>query len=265
MIRIDLGKSSFGKSGKQKPPGFFTLELPPALRAQIERLQIKGITVIIVGAAAAIAILFPLFASQYEQALQKEHQDQIRALGQKMSELASQIESYTPFKRELQSYEEQKKLVTDRLAVVRKLLDQRSAPVNTLDAVGQCLPARAWLTSLEIVLDPSPGVKMTGQAYSNEEISDFLDSLTRSVYLANVTLEDVTSKTDDKLELKVFAVSGQPKGKLDVALPQQPIAASQSPTIAAASPSANPVGGGAAPPAQAAPPNRAIANQSVGK
>jgi Tfp pilus assembly protein PilN len=254
VIRIDLGKSD-GASNK-KGGTFLNVELPPALRAKVQQAQVTTTTVVVVGVSLAISCLLPLFSSQYQQAIQKEYDDEMKTMSKRVAELNTQIDTYTPFKRELQSYEDQKKVVSDRLGVVRKLLEQRNAPVNTLDAIAQSLPQRSWLTSIDLALEGAGTTSLVGTAYSNEEISDLLDNLSRSIYLDRVSLEDVTLKGDARNELKGFSITASPKARVEASSLYSGAAKVPTTPAAPGTPATPPAGDAAAntpPPAQKAP------------
>jgi Tfp pilus assembly protein PilN len=211
MIRIDLGKDELLKAGKADKP-IFDIKLPPAVQAQLERIGTDLNTIIIVGAALAIAALFPLFTSQYEGVVTAQHQAELKEIKAKIDTLKQQIAQMLPFQRELESYEQQKRVITERLTVVRQLIEQRNAPVNILDTVGQSLPTRTWLTAMDFVGNDGGTISLSGASYSNEEISDFVDKLTESVYFNEVTLDDVgTGKSEDKVEIRTFSIAAKAK------------------------------------------------------
>jgi len=216
MIRIDLGKDEDQQSNSSSSAfknKFFKLDLPPALQEQLAKYTGDLSKVITIAVTIAIACLFPIFASQYQAVLEKQHQEVVKALNDRLAVLAGEVTKLTPFQRELQSYEEQKKVVTDRLTVVRQLLEQRNTPVNVLDTIGQSLPQKTWINGVEVVLNPdSSAISLNGTSFSNEEISDFIDKLAESIYLSDVTLESVSTRTEARIDLKSFTLSAKPKG-----------------------------------------------------
>jgi len=209
MIRIDLGKDELQRSGKRTL--FARIKFPKALGVSKVTADIGGVLTILV--AIAIACLFPLFFSQYRTYMEMQHADKVKSIQRKIASLDEEIAKLTPFKRELESYEQQKKIVAERLQVVRNLLAARNAPVNVLDAVGQSLPSRVWISGLDFNLSSqAPTVSLTGISYSNEDISDLVDKLSESIYVMDVSLEDVSpSRFEDKVDVKTFQIVTKPK------------------------------------------------------
>lgn len=216
MIRIDLGKDGLDKKGRGKIP--FNIQIPEKYRQYFEKIKVPGGTFDLRGTVLsllllALAFLPHLFVVQYEHYLTNQHLQAMKTLQEKEEELKQDIARFASFQKELESYEQQKKIVTERLAVVRRLLAQRNTPVNVLDAVGQSLPARTWLTDLEVNLGAKPQVTIKGKSYSNEEVSDFSDKLSESIHLSDVILGGVTTaNNEDGIELKSFEINAMPKG-----------------------------------------------------
>lgn len=194
-IKIDLGR--FGKLGGGKVGKVLG--------------DIRGLIVIFI--ALAIAWLPHLFFEQFRTYVIEQHEASKKKLEESVAVLNAEIAKLTPFQRELESYEQQKKLVRDRLDVVRTLLANRGTPVNVLDAVGQSLPRRTWLTELEFKVGAAiQSIRLNGQSYSNEDISDFMDKLSESVYFAEVKLEDVgTSRLGNNIDVRQFKITARPK------------------------------------------------------
>ena len=163
----------------------------------------------------ALAFLPHLFFSQYKAFIISQNQQRIKALQEQTDVVNQEIAKLQPFQKELESYEQQKKLVKERLGIVRELLTSRGTPVNVLDALGQSLPERTWISKLELELDPTkPKLKVNGVSYSNEEISDFVDKLSESVYFNEVVLDEVNPKQDGKIDVRAFSLHAKPKVKL---------------------------------------------------
>lgn len=219
MIRIDLGKEEIGGS-KQKTV-FGNVKLP-ANFPTLKTLQRNLRATVMVGASTAVAALLPLFFGQYKSFVVAQHDDKIKSLNAKMDSLGQQVNKYTPFQKELESYEQQRKIIADRLAVVGMLLDARDTPVNVMDAVGQSLPARSWVTQLELKLAAESSVlALVGKAFSNEDISDYIDKLSESVYLGDVNLEEVTVTTAPGVaNIKAFIISAKPRVKAIPGMPK---------------------------------------------
>lgn len=222
MIRIDLsrdelGRGSSGNTAITQMMG--KLKLPKQLQDMLPkggggggRGGDQSAMLIALGISGAAALLPSLFLSQYKQYVINENQTQIKAIQDSVVQVNADIAKLTPYQKELDTFEGQKALVRQRLDVIRQLLDQRGTPVNILDAVGQNLPPRTWVQNMEMVLKgPAPQLNIAASSMSNEEISDFVDKLSESVYFNDVTLQEVTNAKEATIDVKKFTLVAHPK------------------------------------------------------
>lgn len=208
MIRIDLSQDRLEQSaekGRKSNVEISKIFVPVVKKI---KLDLAGLLTLLVG--GGLSGLFPLFLDQYKTYVRGEHMAKKRQLQSKSDQLSREIGKYTPFQKELESYEQQKKLVSGRLGVVRDLLTSRAAPVLVLDAVGQYLPKRTWINTIDLVLGDAGGsIQLSGSSYSNEDIAEYIDRLSDSVYLKDVSLEDVSTRVEDKIEVRGFQASAK--------------------------------------------------------
>jgi len=200
MIRIDLGRDESkraapSKLGRALFEGLQRVREPGASAFnRVGRLMggISSMALLLVAGGAALVPHF-LF-EQYKAIVIERHEREMKEIQQKITIVSQEIAKLTPFQKELESYEAQKRLVRERLDVIRTLLKQRGTPVSVMDAIGQGLPQKAWLNLVDFDLKGgNPSVTLTGEAFSNEDISDYVDRLLESVHLKDVTLESVAS------------------------------------------------------------------------
>jgi Tfp pilus assembly protein PilN len=164
---------------------------------------------VMISLAAMPHILF----DRYRDHVKRTHQTALASLQEEESNINSETAKYQTFKEEMKSIEEQEKRVTTRLNLVKDLQMSRIGPVNVLDAIGQALPQRVWLTNLELSLGSSNQVQLTGKSYSSEEIAEFVAKLNTSVYFENVTLDNVSTQKDAEAaaSVKAFFLMAVPK------------------------------------------------------
>lgn len=233
MIQIDLGKDKlrggggggsaigraiFGKLGKLKiGGGGGGLEGGANLRGGLSKIgslvgNASGITLLL--GAAGFAVMPHIAFTRYKAFLESQHAERVAEFDKKLSSVAAEIAKLLPYKKELESYEAQKKLVQDRIAAIQTLLKARSAPVSFMDAVGQSLPQRAWLNSVSFDLGEGKNqIVVKGQSLANEDVSDYVDRLNESTYLRDVSLDQVASKNGgaSDFETKAFEITMYPK------------------------------------------------------
>lgn len=211
MIRIDLGRDDLDKGKEPKAETtFFGLKLPSGPKKPNVSMDIGSVLLLTV--AAAFAFLPYLFVDQYRSFVNGQHQAVMKKMQEEENALKDEIAKYNGFQAELKSYQDQKKMISDRLAAVRQLLQNRNTPVNVLDAVGQSIPARTWLSSIDLSVEGKPQLALQGSAYSNEDVSDFVEKLSESIYLSDVTLDEVTGASSGDVVTKGFGIHAVPKG-----------------------------------------------------
>ena len=222
MIRINLGRDELAKpSSKNK------LEIPSFLK--ITQFELDSKVIILLVIAVAFAGLPHLFISEYKKFVMGQHAAQMKELQEKQDVARQDVARFTVYETEMKSYEQQKTLVSERLGIVRQLLSVRNTPVNVLDALGQSLSVKTWVTSISVALAGEPNISLAGAAYSNEEISDFIDKLAESIHLADVSLDSVTSASGaagNARSNRGFLITAVPKGVFAVIKSQMRDAAS---------------------------------------
>lgn len=80
---------------------------------------------------------------------------------------------------EVNNLNKRKKEVEEKLTVLDKLRRQRGGPVKLLDALATCVPKKVWVTNFE---EKGGAVKLTGNADSFEDVSEFMKGLNNVVW-----------------------------------------------------------------------------------
>lgn len=211
MIRIDLKKDELSKPARKSPAeALRQLYRPfePRVRAIIGDAR-NLVSFLVVG---AFALLPYLFFTQYRAYVISQHRNAMTTMANNLTELNIEIEKLQPFQKEMEGYEQQRKIVAERIAVVNRLLNARATPVLVLDAMGQGLPPKAWLQNIAYNLkDKPPSLTVNGYAFTHEDISDYIEKLIESAYIQEVLLEDVSTTADQGLEYKSFTARLQPR------------------------------------------------------
>ncbi len=87
---------------------------------------------------------------------------------------------------ELAKIKEQKKVVEEKLAIIKELDAARSGPVDLLVKISNAIPRRAWLNQLK---DEGRQIILKGAALSDDVVADFMRGLERYADLGRVELE----------------------------------------------------------------------------
>jgi len=219
MIRIDLGKDDLkggtsggldSLSGKFKGGALGKLRFSGVSKL-VGNMSGLGI-VMIFGSASALP---HLFFTQYRDTVIKLESQKVDTARARIAALTAEIEKLTPYQKELESFEAQKRLVQDRLDIIRGLLTARSTPVNVLDGIGQALPQKVWISTIEFDNRKDSSVAtLAGSAITNEDVSDFVDKLSESIHLEEVSLDSVatTKAGNSSTEWRSFNITAVPKG-----------------------------------------------------
>lgn len=110
------------------------------------------------------------------------------ALGQQKAEVVREIESarreearLQEILKQVQEFENRRKMLESRVALIDELRKGQTAPVHMIDQVSRALPDMTWLTNLQ-----QTGYVLTiqGRCLSLTSLSDFIGNLEASRYFA---------------------------------------------------------------------------------
>jgi len=136
------------------------------------------------------------------------------AIGQEKAQVAREIEAakreearLQEILKQVQEFENRRKLLEARLALIDELRKGQTAPVHMIDQISKALPDMTWLTSMQ-----QNGYTMTiqGRCLTLTSLSDFIGNLEASRYFIR-PVEIIESRTDpakDGPELVNFTIRG---------------------------------------------------------
>jgi type IV pilus assembly protein PilN len=137
------------------------------------------------------------------------------AIGQEKAQVAREIEAANreearlqEILKQVQEFENRRKLLETRVALIDELRKGQSAPVHMVDQISKALPEMTWLTSMQ----QSGGYTLTmqGRCLSLTSLSDFIGNLEASRYFIRPVeiIETKTEATDKGPELIAFTIRG---------------------------------------------------------
>lgn len=106
--------------------------------------------------------------------------------------------------KEIKKFKEDEKKIQTRIVVLEKLAKDRFREVKVLDLFQQVIPERVWFTRVEI---KDGKVLLAGYSMSDIDISTFMDSLSKSVFLQEVVLVSSSEHLQENMTLKKFEIS----------------------------------------------------------
>jgi type IV pilus assembly protein PilN len=137
------------------------------------------------------------------------------AIGQEKAQVAREIDAaireearLQEILKQVQEFENRRKLLETRVALIDELRKGQSAPVHMVDQISKALPEMTWLTSMQ----QSGGYTLTmqGRCLSLTSLSDFIGNLEASRYFIRPVeiIETKTEATDKGPELIAFTIRG---------------------------------------------------------
>ena len=106
--------------------------------------------------------------------------------------------------QEIKKFKEDEKKIQARIAVLEKLAKDRFREVKVLDLFQQVIPEKLWFTRVDI---KEGRILLAGFSTSDVDISTFMDSLSKSVFLQEVVLVSSSEHIQENMTLKKFEIS----------------------------------------------------------
>lgn len=112
--------------------------------------------------------------------------------------------------KQVQDFEQKKKLLEDKNRVIDQLESARVGPVKVLDYVSQSVePLKVWLTNLKLSAD---NVELEGKALTNDDVVEFVNNLRRTDFFASINLQESKAAVESKINIYQFKLAFRLKG-----------------------------------------------------
>ena len=136
------------------------------------------------------------------------------AIGQEKAQVAREIEAANreearlqEILKQVQEFENRRKLLETRVALIDELRKGQSAPVHMVDQISKALPDMTWLTGMS-----QDGYTLTiqGRCLTLTSLSDFIGNLEASRYFIRPVeiIETTTDASKEGPELILFTIRG---------------------------------------------------------
>jgi type IV pilus assembly protein PilN len=149
---------------------------------------------VIVAGTLVLVLLLALGAYLYLLIKISSTKDEISKSEQELAELKAQI-------GKINELEKLKAEVTKKLDILNQLRREKTGPVNRLKTISQAVPERLWITGYS---ESGTTVALSGVAFSEELIADFMRSIERSPDFATVELVVSEQVVISGMKLKKF-------------------------------------------------------------
>ncbi|MHC1698467.1 MAG: PilN domain-containing protein [Geobacteraceae bacterium] len=149
---------------------------------------------IIVAGTLVLVLLLALGAYSYLLIRISSTKDEISKAEQELAELKAQI-------GKINELEKLKAEVAKKLDILNQLRREKTGPVNRLKTISQAVPERLWITGYS---ESGTSVTLSGVAFSEELIADFMRSIEQSPDFATVELIVSEQVVMSGMKLKKF-------------------------------------------------------------
>lgn len=103
---------------------------------------------------------------------------------------------------ELSRIKEQKRVVEEKLNIIKSLEAGRTGPSNLFKKIGDAIPEKAWLTSMK---DEGHVIVLKGYASSDEVVADLMRGLEKYRELGNVELDFAKRELEKETNTEVVS------------------------------------------------------------
>jgi type IV pilus assembly protein PilN len=131
--------------------------------------------------------------------------DKVSVLKSETATLSAELVQLQIKVKEVKNYEQNKKVVQEKIAVIDQLRKNQSVPVHLLDEISKSLPDRAWIISLS---ENRGSIDLDGKAVTNSDIVEFIDNLKKSSFFGNVQILESRKGAEGDVPVYFFRLKG---------------------------------------------------------
>lgn len=106
--------------------------------------------------------------------------------------------------KEVENYERDKKIYSEKIAIIQDLKKHQKGPVRLLDELSSMLPDRIWLVSLR---ETGKDITITGSGMTNDDIVKYVSNLKSSKFVKNVQLIESRQSIDSGISIYNFSIT----------------------------------------------------------
>lgn len=193
MIRINLLASS-ALGGAGSTAGMTGNDMS----VEANEIQRQGMMRLIV------ILLFPAALYAYEFINIPDLNARLHSKQNVLSDLQAKNEHAKTAVEEIQKFNEEKGRLQKQIDALDSLRRDRQKEVKILDAIQKDIPEKVWLTRVELKENT---MLLDGMATADQELTSFMETLSKSVFYKSVNLIRSQEQQSDKGVLKSFEVS----------------------------------------------------------
>ncbi len=133
----------------------------------------------------------------------------IEALEREKASAEERIRQQDNLLKEVKNIEDERKKVSDKIAIIEQLKKNQTGPVRLLDEVSKALPPGVNLNSFT---ESGGSVSISGDAFTNNDIVRFVENLKASPFLADVFLLETRQSSVEGIEIYKYSMTFRFKG-----------------------------------------------------
>jgi type IV pilus assembly protein PilN len=150
-----------------------------------------------------ILAIVPLALYGYELQNIPELQSRLSSKNAVLTSLTEKNERAKGAVEEIGKFKEDQARLQKQIDTLEGLQKERLREVKILDNLQKDIPEKVWLTRMEF---QDTTLKLSGAATADVEVSTFMDNMSRSVFLRDVSLLKSDSEKTEQGILKVFEI-----------------------------------------------------------
>ncbi len=151
----------------------------------------------------AVLAIVPLLLYCYELQNIPDLKSRLNSKKAVLTSLTEKNERAKGAVEEIGKFKEDQARLQKQIDTLEGLQKERLREVKILDNLQKDIPEKVWLTRMEF---QDTTLKISGAATADLEVSTFMDNMSHSVFLRDVSLLKSDSETTDRGILKVFEI-----------------------------------------------------------
>lgn len=150
-----------------------------------------------IGLLAIISVFGVIMATHYSQ------MNSIEEVRREVKVTEKKIEGLKDVEEKVEEFKEKNKELERRIKVIADLEKKRSGPLYVMDSLSGSIPEKAWIDELK---SKGTSATISGVAWNEFTVADFMESLQESAYFKNVNLKVIKKTRVNNLPLRSFEI-----------------------------------------------------------
>lgn len=190
MIKVNLYRTTASSGGIEAGEGFAAISE--------KDIQKQGFIKL------AVIMVFPIALFLYESQNIPGKKSELKRIQGQVTDLASKNNKAKGVLEEIKKFEADQEKLKLQIASIESLSKDRLLEVRVLDAIQKTIPQKVWLNKIDF-----NGAKMNiiGNSTNDIDLTNFMDSLSRLVFLKEVSLVRAQEASVNGLTVKKFEIN----------------------------------------------------------